>query len=85
MPDVMRLYSIYDVVAEEYGPLFEAKNDAVARRQFQALAQQHKFDVHSGDFQLWYFGQFGKSSGELDVQPPLRVYLNVVDTEGTDI
>jgi len=31
----MRLYVIRDLVAEESGPIFEAKNDQVARRAFK--------------------------------------------------
>lgn len=30
----MRLYTIYDRLAEESGPLFEAKNDLIAWRMF---------------------------------------------------
>ena len=30
----MKLYTIYDKLAGEYGPVFEAKNDLVAARSF---------------------------------------------------
>lgn len=34
---VSRVYVVFDRLATESGPLFEAKNDAVARRQYDQL------------------------------------------------
>jgi hypothetical protein len=33
----MHIYTIYDELAKEYGPLFEAKNDFVALRNFRNM------------------------------------------------
>lgn len=53
-----KIYVIYDKVAEEYGPLFEAVNDKVAARSYAKVIQGSKpeeyqlvcvgsrFDVH---------------------------------------
>lgn len=37
----MNLYVIHDKLAEESGPLFEAKNDATASRSFNQLIEQN--------------------------------------------
>ena len=34
---MINLYCIYDLDAQEAGPLFEAKNDAVAQRNFSSV------------------------------------------------
>lgn len=49
----MRIYVIKDTVAEECGPLFEAKNDAVAIRSFENL---RKNQPNPDDFSLWEVG-----------------------------
>lgn len=36
---IYNIYTIYDSVAEEAGPLFNAKNDSVAERQFKNMVQ----------------------------------------------
>ena len=39
---ITRLYSVYDSVAGEYGPLFQAKNDDVALRNvIQMFTEMH--------------------------------------------
>lgn len=44
------LYSVYDKVAEMFGPTFEAVNDQVAQRNFRALLKE-SFDKE--DYQLF--------------------------------
>ena len=55
----MRLYTIYDQVAEEAGPIFEAKHDAIARRQFDLLLRQEAV-VSPKDFSLYCLGYFDR-------------------------
>lgn len=50
----MNIYVIYDRLAEESGPLFEAKNDAVARRSM--LSQWKNKGVELGDVKLLRLG-----------------------------
>jgi hypothetical protein len=54
-----RIYCLHDVVAEEAGPMFEARNDAVARRIFETLDDK-AFPPGSdrGDFRLLKLGSF---------------------------
>jgi len=49
----MILYSIYDKVADEYGPIFEAKNDMVASRGYAGLVKPDM--VH--DYELYAVGE----------------------------
>lgn len=53
----MRIYTIYDRVAEEAGPIFEAKHDAIAHRQFQQLIHQESV-INQGDYALYCLGSF---------------------------
>jgi len=40
----MRVYTVYDKVAAEGGPLFQAKNDGTAMRSFIHLIADNKVD-----------------------------------------
>lgn len=51
-----RIYTIYDKVAEQSGPVFQAINDAVAQRQFRHVIEQP--GVVADDFQLWCIGEY---------------------------
>ena len=49
----MKLYVIVDKLAEESGPVFEAANDKVARRQYKKMMQ----DVDETEYQLLRVGR----------------------------
>ena len=54
------IYTIYDKVAEECGPLFQAKSDAVACRACRtSLSNVHDVD----DYKLLRVGYINKSTG----------------------
>ena len=71
-----RLYSIYDKVAEDYGPVYEAVNDAVAVRAYVRLMQQQGA-VNMGDYDLVCVGEidFAAPSGA----PKLVYELRKID------
>lgn len=54
------LYCIYDRVAEESGPVFEAKNDGVAMRKFQMFMEDKPF---AEDYQLNCIGEYDHETG----------------------
>lgn len=57
-------YSIFDKDAEEYGPLFPAKNDAVAIRGYnQTVASV----PDSSSYSLWCLSSFDSESGQFDL------------------
>ena len=59
------LYTIYDKVAQETGPLFEAKSDAVASRSARTLlAEVQAVD----DFKLLRVGYSDKTTGKITTE-----------------
>ena len=78
------LYTIYDKVAQETGPLFEAKSDAVASRSARNLLSE----VSSpDDFKLLRVGYTDKSTGVITVEPvpveidPYALEIQLIDKE----
>ena len=52
---VLRLYTVYDRVAQEAGSILIARNDGMALRSMrQALIGNQSED----DYQLWYLGDY---------------------------
>ena len=75
----MRIYVIYDVVAQQGSNLFEAKNDAVALRQFNRLVKDSDF---AQEFQLWYLGDYDancdpSNDNPIDLVPVRRIQANI--------
>lgn len=66
-----RLYVIFDRVAEESGPIFEAKNDGVAYRMYEKYMDGK--DVEREEFKLLKVGTFDHDSNELVAYGPLDV------------
>lgn len=55
-----KLYSIYDKDAQEYGPLFNAKNDIVASRYVEEILK----DVnHADSYALYCMGEYDTENG----------------------
>lgn len=49
-----QLYTIYDRIAEDYGPIFEAVNNSVALRQFNNIMQKTEYP---DDYKLIHVGE----------------------------
>lgn len=62
MENKVRLYAVRDEIAEEFGPLFTAKNDGVAKRKFDELINTVDESV-KGDYILYYMGMYVISTG----------------------
>lgn len=61
---IMRLYSVYDSVAEEYGPLFQAKNDDVALRNVIQMFTDMNVSIASLEsYHLYHVGDFDSELG----------------------
>ena len=67
----MKLYTIRDNIAEEFGPVFVAKNDNVAKRQYINLIQTNQITIT--DYTLWYVGDFNT---ETDVENICNIISN---------
>lgn len=69
----MRVYVIFDRVAQESGPLFEAKNDAVAVRQARNLIASAN-GARPDEFRLLYMGDIDHDTNMLSLaSPPVDV------------
>jgi len=58
------LYCIYDSLAEEAGPIFQAANDAVAARSFRNVVKD--FKEGRQDYTLMKLGTYDEKSVKLD-------------------
>lgn len=65
MNTTMHLYVIYDRVAEESSPIFEAINDGVAVRSCRAMPQFTKPELR-GEFQLLHVGLVHREPLKID-------------------
>ena len=81
-----RLYTIYDLVAEEGIQIFEAINDRTAQRSFEKFqsdaTEQHKlFEVT--DFILVHLGEIDKTTNVITAESPaqVRISLRLAPTE----
>ena len=75
------VYCIFDKVANEGGPLFQAKNDAVALRQFQMMREGLHKEVRPDDFKLFRLGFYDSDTLSLHGQPEVEIFLQ---TEGEE-
>ena len=53
----VNIYTIYDKVACEAGPIFQAKNDGVALRCFMSLMKETP-NVDPSDYDVYCLGEF---------------------------
>jgi len=61
---IMGIYSIFDEVAGEYGPVFSCKTDGVAARQFTNLIKRESVN-NVNDYCLKRLAQYDAESGEI--------------------
>ena len=57
----VNIYTIYDVVAKECGPVFQAKNDVVAHRAFKSLIGDTP-NANPSDYDIYCLGLFDTES-----------------------
>lgn len=71
----MRLYSILDKKAGEFGPPLDSVNDAVMCRQIlESIRDDHLVRKYPTDFDLFYVGEFSSATGFLvDLAAPVFV------------
>uniref|UniRef100_UPI0040571D57 phage ORF5 protein n=1 Tax=Candidatus Electrothrix sp. TaxID=2170559 RepID=UPI0040571D57 len=79
------IYTIYDKVADDYAPIFEAKNESVAIRQYQGLLYNPKNpSLFPDEYQLLKVGickiQNGRvellSMDNLEIKTTLKTEVN---------
>lgn len=57
----VNIYTIYDKVAQESGPIYQAKNDGVAFRAFMSLIGDTP-TVNPTDYDVYCLGEFDTES-----------------------
>lgn len=67
----MKLYCMFDVVAKEAGPVYEAKNDEVAKRNALQLLNKPNM-THPEDYHLYRVGTWDNEKMEIT---PEREYI----------
>lgn len=65
------LYVIWDDVAQESGPIYQAKNHDVALRMYQQTIQRNELNEH--DFVLFHVGNY--DSEALKIDPIAESYI----------
>lgn len=64
MESQFNVYSVYDIKAQRYGPLYEATNNEVAARQFTQMIKSVQ-PLFRAEFKLFLIGFFDFVSGDL--------------------
>ena len=93
---LLRLYSVYDQKAEQFGPPQVFHNDMLALRSFEAIVNDDKMFIrkYPEDFSLYYVGNLGDINGRYYVEHcdesriPILVgravdYVNNIDKDST--
>lgn len=58
-----QLFSVYDKIAKDFGPIYQQINAQAASRSFQAGA---KNQPNTEDFSLYYMGDYDTVTGKID-------------------
>lgn len=75
---IQKLYTVFDKVAEEAGPVFTAVNDGVAIRSYVKILNQA---ADPNDYQLLHIGEYNTKSAAVAPGSPVRVVHVVIDKE----
>lgn len=76
----MKLYSIRDIVAQEYMPPFPGRNDGTALRTMGVTLSKDPYaQEHLGEFELWELCEWDRDTGMVtcDKTHPRLVMLNL--------
>lgn len=71
----MNLYAIYDTLVGESGPVFQAKNDQVALRQFRNLVKGEV--LNTSEYELYCLGVYDPEKLLIIVHDKKKVEGNV--------
>ena len=84
------LYSIRDLVAEEFAPVFVANNDNTAIRMCSETVKDNKIMAsHLSDYALYNLGSFDISTGEIKSNPlfstPILMFTDFDEKKESDV
>lgn len=69
----MRMYVVYDSLAEEAGPIFTAPNDKVAHRQFKNVLDKV---LVKEEYKLFFLGEFDPHGMGIAAVEPTEILSN---------
>lgn len=77
----MKIYSIYDLKSETFGPVFSMNNDVNARRYVEGLVRQEHSVEHDykSDFVLKCLGSIDETSGVINSDIQIIVSLGSIE------
>lgn len=75
---IMNLYTIYDKIAEESGPIFSAVNDGIALRSYKNLVEKEGISIN--EFDLVHVAQYDHRTMRLDPCDP-RILSVIISTD----
>lgn len=61
----MKLYSLFDSVANNFYSPSAFQSDALAKRSFGDLMTSERYDRTKGDYALYYVGDFDTDNGSI--------------------
>ncbi len=84
------LYSIRDLVAEEFAPVFVANNDSTAIRMCAETVKDNKImSSHLSDYALYNLGSFDIFTGEIKPNPlfstPILMFTDFNDNKEVSV
>jgi len=65
----IELYVIRDVTADDVGPVYQAKNEGVALRQYRNVLKDLNPNISRDEFELWRVGYF---TDKMELIPDLK-------------
>lgn len=76
----MQIFSMYDLIAKESGPLFESKNVADALRKARLLLKNTP-EINEADFTLLSFGTYNQDGNAYleTYLKPIQIKINAED------
>lgn len=74
----MFMYTVYDETAKESGPIFQAKNDGIALRNYRTMLKEIAPEVQ-GDYRLYVLGEFDHSTMSFDLTEPRCISFDIPD------
>lgn len=75
---IQKLYTVFDKVAEEAGPVFTAVNDGVAVRSYVKILRQ---TADPNDYKLLHIGEYNTETAAVAPVSPVRVVYVTIDKD----
>lgn len=72
---ILKLYTILDTLAHEFGPPYLSKNDEVAARAFRSTIKQLSTGVNKDEYELYWIGIWDTEKAKITSRPASKIFL----------